>query len=710
MRETMPQLEKLFLPRSVAVVGASPASDTISGRPLKLLREFGFSGNVFPVNPKYRTVAEYSCYPDVASLPETPDVVLVGVRASLVPSVMESCAARRVPFAVIFSSGFAESEDRGAQERILAIAREGGVRILGPNCQGMVNLVSRVPLSFSASLEGGRILPGHVAYVSQSGAFGFATFAMGNDRGVRFRYVVTTGNQADLDAIDVGRYVLQDPEVRLLLMYLEGVNDGERFLRMIREAHERRVPVGVLKVGKSPSSRAAVRSHTAALTGDDAVWDAVFRQYSIISMEDAEDIVNLGLAFNAPQRPNGKRVAILTTSGGAGIVTADRCDDMGLAVPPLSETTQEEVRRHIPPFGSSLNPVDMTAQVINDPEGFPKCLRAVLDSPEVDMVVSVHSMITGEAGWSMARSLAEAWRKSTKPLACCWLIDEAHGGPFREFLREQGVPLFQSPRECVRSLAALAQWESAAPGKIFLEKDSDGKEESACPSPLLPSFSGTLTEYDAKRLLKTYGVPITREVLCASLSEARDAAETMGYPVALKVMSGDILHKTEAGVVALHLYSEEELRNAYGRLLERARTFAPHAHIQGVLVQEMVEEGLECLVGVKRDPLFGPIVAVGLGGIYVEVLRDLVLRKAPVDEATALNMIEQLKGYPLLAGARGQKKRDIVALASLLRIVSEFACAEPDLLELDVNPVFLRAEGEGVVAADALVLRRGGIS
>jgi succinyl-CoA synthetase beta subunit len=219
-----------------------------------------------------------------------------------------------------------------------------------------------------------------------------------------------------------------------------------------------------------------------------------------------------------------------------------------------------------------------------------------------------------------------------------------------------------------------------------------------------------LTEYDAKRLLKAYGVPSTREVLCGSLSEAKDAAEEIGYPVALKVMSGDILHKTEAGVVALQLRNEEELRNAYGRLLEHAHTFAPHAHIQGVLVQEMVEEGLECLVGVKRDPLFGPMVAVGLGGIYVEVLKDLVLRKAPVSEGTALGMIEQLKGYPLLAGARGQKKRDIAALARLLRIVSEFACAEPDLLELDINPVFVRAEGEGVVAADALVLRRGEIA
>lgn len=691
------RLDRLFSPRSVAIVGASANLESISGRPLKLLKRYGFKGAVYPVNPKYQSLEGFRCYPSLEVLPEVPDVVLVGVRASLVPPVLEDCACLGVKYAVIFSSGFAESEGTEAQEEIVRIAKAGGVRILGPNCQGLVNLAKGIPLSFSASLDTDRRPTGHVAYISQSGAFGFASFAMAADAGAGFRYVVTTGNQADLDVIEIARYLAEDPEVRLLLLYLEGVSNGERFLDLLRFTRSRGLPVAVLKVGRSEVAKEAAKSHTAALTGDEKVWEAVFRQYGVLTLGDSDDVTDVARFFGCSRRTKGNRVGILSTSGGAGIIAADCCDAAGLSVPVLDAELRGKVERFIPPFGSSLNPVDMTAQVINDPQGFRNLLALMEESPQVDMLLVVLSMITGESGMRMAEDLVSAFDSGKKPVACCWLIDDEHGLAFRNLLASRGVPVFSSLRRAALSLSRLVHWEK--------RPDLPPKDTAPGTKARLDEFPDELTEAEAKELLASYGIPITRERLCRSLSESLAAAEEIGYPVALKVMSPDIPHKTEAGIVALRVKDEEELRNTYGRILEKAVKARTGARIRGVLVQEMVSGGQECIVGVRRDPLFGPVIAVGIGGIFVEVLQDVSLRLAPVDRATVMKMLEELKGLPLLRGARGNPPRDIEALASLVESVSRMALSEPDLLELDVNPVMVLQEGRGAVAVDALVLR-----
>jgi len=691
-------LDRLFKPRNIAIVGASSNLDSISGRPLKLLMRYKYKGGIFPVNPKYDSLHGFTCYPDVRSLPVSPDVVIVGVRASLVPGILEQCAEKKVPFAVIFSSGFAEADDPYLQERIVSIAKEGGIRLVGPNCQGLVNFVDGIPLSFTASLDDEPLEPGNIAYISQSGAFGFASFALSVDSGVKFRYVVTTGNQVDLDAVDFGQYIIQDEEVKLLILYLEGLQDGPRFLELVKRAREKEIPVAVLKVGKSDVAKEAAKSHTAALTGDKVVWDAVFKQYGVIGISDVEDIIDLGHVFSSPKRAKGKNVAILTTSGGAGIIMTDLLDEYGLKVPILKPETQEKIKPYIPSFGSSLNPVDMTAQVINDPKGFPGCLDAVLECSDIDMVTVIISMITGESGRQMTKDLIAANDRTYKPINCSWLIDRKHGEEFLQQLKAAGVPLFQSLRRSAFALSALGKWNEIL-SKSTVEITVKGE-------PYLPKLPLMMTEYDAKRLLEHWGVPVTRERLCLSLEEVLSASEEIGYPVVLKVMSPDILHKTEAGVIALGLSSEEQIRNAYGRILENANKYRHDARIQGVLVQELVDDGLECMVGIKRDPIFGPIVVVGLGGIYVEVLGDVSLRHAPIDETTAYEMIRELKGFPLLAGARGRKKKDIDALARVVSLVSKIACIESDLLELDANPVFVLDENKGVIVADALVLRK----
>lgn len=696
-----PDLSSLLLPRSVAVVGASGNPESISGRPVKLLQRFGFSGKIFPVNPGRDSIAGLKCFPDIASLPETPDVVLVGVRAGLVPGVISQCADRRVPYSVIFSSGFAESEEISAQEEIVEIARKGGVRILGPNCQGLVNFAGSVPLSFSASLDSDSRPLGNVAYVSQSGAFGFASFAMAAESGVGFRYVVTTGNQADLDIVDFGTAFASDPEVRLLVLYMEGLSDGSRFIEMLRLAAERDVPVAVLKVGKSPTGRTAARSHTAALTGEDEAWRTVFRQYGVIEIEDAEDIADLGKVFGSGRRTRGKRLGVVTTSGGAGIIMADRAWDLGLELNPLPQDVQDSLAGFVPPFGSTANPVDLTAQVINDPDGFRSCLEAVLDCPEVDMAAVVISMITGESGAVVTRDLVAAAHSSEKPLACCWLINREQGGAFLDELISERVPLFRSLKRCAWALAQLVRWKER-PAMPLRAPDDPGE-------PLLPGMPSDLTEYDAKRLLEGWGVPVSNEILTANLEGAIAAAEEIGYPVALKIVSPDILHKTDVGAVALRLKDDEELRNAYGRLLERSAKAVPEARIRGVLIQEMVSGGVECMIGVRRDPLFGPLVAVGLGGIYVEILNDVSIRRAPVDRKEAVRMIRELRGFPLLAGSRGRTPKDVDALADMVAKISVMACAEETLGELDVNPVFVLDDGSGAVIVDALAIRRSDV-
>ncbi len=692
------RLDRLFSPRSVAIVGASANLESISGRPLKLLKRYGFGGTVYPVNPKYESISGFRCYPSLDRLPEVPDVVLVGVRASLVPSVIEDCARLGVKHAVIFSSGFAESAGTEAQEEIVRVAKSGGVRILGPNCQGLVNLAKEIPLSFSASLDTDRRPTGHVAYVSQSGAFGFASFAMAADAGAGFRYVVTTGNQADLDVIEIARYLATDPEVNLLLLYLEGVSNGDRFLDLLRFTRSRNLPVAILKVGQSAVAKEAAKSHTAALTGDEKVWEAVFRQYGVLTLSDSDDVTDVARIFGGSRRTKGNRVGILSTSGGAGIIAADACDAVGLSVPLLEVELRKQVERFIPSFGSSLNPVDMTAQVINDPQGFRNLLALMEGSPQIDMILVVLSMITGESGTRMAQDLISAFESGRKPIACCWLIDDEHGRAFRELLNSRRVPVFSSPRRAASSLARLVQWE--------MRPDLPPVGPAPAGKPLLDGFPADLTEAEAKELLASYGVPITRERLCGSLAESLAAAEEIGYPVALKVMSPDIPHKTEAGIVALRVRDEEELRNTYGRILEKAVKAKEGARIKGVLVQEMVDGGQECIVGVRRDPLFGPVLAVGLGGIFVEVLEDVSLRLAPVDRGTVLKMLEELKGLPLLRGARGNPPRDMNALASMVEAISRMALNEPDLLELDVNPVMVLEEGRGAVAVDALVIRK----
>ncbi|MGQ9825870.1 MAG: acetate--CoA ligase family protein [Desulfotomaculales bacterium] len=714
-------LELFFKPRSIAIIGASADLATISGKPLRYLTEHGYRGKIYPVNPKYKEIAGYPCYPSITEVSGPVDLALIAVNYKRVLPMLEQCAEKGVRFATIFSSGFAEAgeEGRALQRELAEFARRTGLRLCGPNCQGAVNLHDNIAAAFSASLDIKPFTPGSVGFVTQSGALGYSIFNLAQEAGVGFSYVVSTGNEVDLDCLDFMRYMLEDDNTRVVFTYLEGMRDGEKFARVADRALELGKPLAVLKVGRSETGSKAASSHTAALTGSDQVYDAFFGQKGIIRVGDIEEFIDLARLINGGAKfPRGKRLGIITTSGGAGVLAADTAEECGLQVPPLQEETRRQILTVIPAYGSALNPVDVTAQVISEAEGFWKVLQAMVDDPGIDALAVVITMITGASGLRMAQDVAKMSRLTEKPLAVAWTAGDRLMGECFAVLREAGVTWYKSPVRCVKALARLMhygtfreQWRqqtAASAGRISLA-DSSVAGVPAAVREILSGAGKVLSERESKAVLSAFGIPVTREETARTQEEALSIAGKIGYPVALKVDSPDILHKTEAGAIRLGVSGDRELREAFAEVLANARRHSPEARINGVLVQEMVPPGgVEVIVGVKSDPQFGPVVVFGLGGIFVEILKDVARRVAPLSPAEARAMIREIRGFGLLAGARGRAKADVEALAEVLVKVAGLALVLKDeLAELDINPLIVLPAGKGVKVADALLIRKG---
>lgn len=708
-------LELLFNPRSIAIVGASQDLTSISGKPLRFLKEHGYNGAVYPINPKYEEIAGFKCYPNLESVPESPDLVLVAVNYKRVLGVLQDCASKKVPFVYIFSSGFAEAgaEGRKLQEQIAQFSRETGIRILGPNCQGVVNLHNRVITAFSGALEIEPLLPGATGFVTQSGALGFSIFNLAQEAGVGFSYVASTGNEVDLHTLDFLEYMVEDVNTKTLVAYLESVKNGPQFSRIADRALELGKPIIALKVGKSEIGQKAAASHTASLTGSDEVFQAFVQQKGIIRVEDVDDIIDLAGIIEKLPLPAGKGLGIVSTSGGAGILLADRAVELGLDVPELPQALQEVISGYIPEYGSAINPVDVTAQVINKPEGFSYVLSELLDYSKIDALIVVVTMITGASGEKIARDIVACSKSSPKPIVVAWPAGDRLMGSSLAILREGGVPFFRSPIRAINALGSLMNY--GAFRKQYLEEQAKGEScqeaavslfDSASRS-IIPSDQRILSEHESKRLLAQYGIPITRETVVNSVDEALEAAAKIGYPVCLKIDSPDIPHKTEAGAIKLNLQSTEEVAQAYTEIMENVTRYKPEARINGVIVAEMVQGGTEVIVGINNDAQFGPTVMFGLGGIFVEILKDVSLRIAPLTPREVQAMIEEIRGFKVLQGARGQKPVDVAALGDLLLKVSNLAIdLKGELQELDLNPVLVLPEGQGVRVADALAVRK----
>lgn len=693
-------------PTGVAIIGASQDFTTINGKILKYLLKNQYQGQIYPVNPKYQEIAGLQCYPSVGSIPEQVDLALIAIAAARVPAILRDCGAKGIKRAIIFSSGFAETgaEGKQIQEEIIKIAKECHMRLIGPNCLGMLNVNTGLIASFSGSMEVDSVKAGPVALVSQSGAVGFMLFNLLQDAGVGVNFVVTTGNEADMTAGEGLAYVVENPATKVVLTYLEGLRDGETFRQTAEKAAELGKPVIALKVGNSASGQKAAATHTAALTGSGAAYKSYFDKMGIIQAKDSDEVVDLAQAFVPGKLPKGAKVGIVTMSGGVGILLADRSEELGLQVPELSGALQEEVRKVIPAFGSAQNPVDVTAQSLNQGEEFKKCLKILLASDELDMLIVAITMATGKLAEKIGRDIAEAAVETAKPLVVSWSVGQV-AKPGFDVLKDAGVPLYHSPARAAKALGALYRyttfkqgWSIPAAGEINQERQTKVKA-------VLQASSQALSEHATKEILEMYGLPVTKEYVAKNADEAVEYAEKMGYPVVMKIDSPDILHKTEAGGVAVNISSAEEVKAKFAEIITKGKAYNPQAKINGILMQEQVPQGVEVIIGLQRDPVLGAQIMFGLGGIFVEVLKDVVLKPVPLSKDDAWKMLSEIKGAALLNGVRGRAAVDKEALVEILLGVSQLAFeAGEDLLSLDINPVTVLEQGKGAKVLDGVLV------
>ncbi len=690
-------LAALFRPRSVAIVGASDDAVRISGRPLRYLREGGYGGTILPVNPKRDVVQGLKAYPSIAALPEAPEVAILAVPAHLIPAAVQQCADRGVKAVIVFSSGFAEMDAAGAQvqAQIRDIARAVGMRLLGPNCIGLFNSASGFYGTFASALDLGFPVAGGVAIASQSGAYGTHIAYLAQERGMGISYFASTGNEADVEIGEVLLWLARDPGVRVIMAYAEGLRDSATFIEALRTAHERRVPIVMMKVGRSVRGANAVSSHTAALAGQDAVYDAVFRQYGVHRALTTDEQLDVAYACARGLYPSGRKLGIVTVSGGVGIQACDAAELHGLDVSTLPVHAQEKLKALLP-YAAVANPVDVTAQALVDMNVLASALQLMLDECDYDVLMGV--FLTVPASKSFAVPLRDAIAKAAaahpgKLIVMCMVTQEKAVVRLYEAM---GLLAFEDAYRASAAIAALAKLQ---------ESFERGLPVQPVVPAAIPLPRGAMSEYDAKHMLAQAGVPMLQERLVRSAIEAVSAAETFGYPVAMKIASADIPHKTEVGGVALNISDADAVRTVFATLRQRAAEAVPHARIDGVLVAPMAPSGVDTIVGVSRDATFGPIVMFGLGGIFVEVLKDVTFRLAPFGIQEARGMVGEIAGRAVLEGARGTVACDVEALAAVLARISQFAAAHAtDLESLDINPLRVLGKGKGVVALDALIV------
>lgn len=690
-------LDYLFRPTSVAILGASDDATRISGRPVRYLIEGGFQGGIYPVNPNRETVQGLKAYKSLADVPEVPDVALLAVPAGLTEQAVRECVEKGVKGAVIFSAGYAESGEEGLaiQGRISDIARTGGLRLLGPNCLGIFNPQIGFFGTFTQSLDREMPSPGPLGIISQSGAYGSHIAYLARKRGIGINYWITTGNEADIDVAESLEWMAAQPDIKVIMAYVEGVRDGPRFRAALELARRNRKPIVMMKVGRSVIGAQAACSHTASLAGSDAIYDALFRQYGVHRATTTEEQIDVAYACARGIFPKGNKLGVVTLSGGAGVLISDAAERHGLDVAPMPLEAQKTLKALLP-FATVVNPVDTTAQALNDMNLLAKNIEVILEEGGYDALIGFFSTLpmTRTLSGPLREAIAKGCAKFPDRLIAMSMIGDAEAVAAYE---ASGFLVFEDSDRAVAALAALTKFATAF------------DRVSPAPSVVPAASIGTkaLSEHAAKALLGMCGIPFLDERLTASAREAADAADSIGYPVVMKIVSPDIEHKTEIGGVLVGLAERAAVEAGHATLLSRASQHRPDAAIEGVLVAPMAKKGVETIIGVSRDPVFGPAVMFGLGGVHVEVLKDVTFRLAPFDRAEAIRMIDEIRGRALLSGVRGAPPSDVSALADVLVSLAGFAAAHADDIEtIDLNPVLVLPVGQGVVSLDALVVPR----
>ncbi len=699
----MSNFERLFNPRGVAIVGATEDTIRAGGQALEAITSHGYGGGIFPVNPNYDTMAGMRCYRSLADINEPCDVAVVCIPAKLVPGIIEQCGEKGIPFAVVLGGGFRETGAEGMEneKRMLAAAKKGSVRIIGPNCLGLVNIHQNIYTGFGSITRPPTLKPGPVSAVIQSGGFGNSVVIQTGVQRVGFRYVVASGNESDIQAPELINAFVDDPETKVILAYLEGVADGRALMAAARRALAAGKPVIVLKAGNTSQGMRAAASHTANLTSSYDVFRAAFKQCGVIEVTDTHEAGDYAQCFAAGRFAKGRNVVVMGGSGGSAVGFSDAADEMGLKLVPLSDKTMSVLRECLPNVASLENPVDYAAGFISDKNmpRYQRALDAVLADPDVHQVGMLFATTTGRTMLNGVQGAVEAMKHTDKPiLAFCSIPYETAREGF-DLIAEHGIPMQPSPRRVAYAMGKLADYYDTLQQR---ERICNPPQPKARPLPPLPAGAATLDEVESKNVLRAFGVPVTNDVLVAP---GAALPAHVKFPVAVKIASRDIAHKSDIGGVRLNVQDASQLAKAVAEVLSTAKRAVPQANIAGTIVAEMVTDGLETIVGVVNDACFGPVVAFGLGGILAETIRDVTYRVAPFDKIEALAMIREIRGAKLFDGVRSQPARDVDALADLLVAVSDMAWLTRErVAEMDINPVLVRPKDKGVVAADALVV------
>jgi acyl-CoA synthetase (NDP forming) len=687
-------LTPLLAPRSVAVLGASSDPTRISGRPIAYMRAQGFQGGLYPINPNRAEVQGLKAYASIADLPETPDVAIVAVAAEVAAPAVEELGKRGVKAIVMFTAGFAEMDESGevAQAKMVATARSYGMRILGPNCLGVFDARRAYYATFSSSFDSGWPVPGRIGIASQSGAYGTHLYTLARNRGIGASLCIMTGNEADVTIGECIGWLAESPEVDVIAVYAEGIRESEGLIAALEAARAAKKPIVMQKVGRSELGTKAAKSHTASIAGDDAVTEAVMREFGVYRARNSEEMLDIAHTATRKIYPARNTLGVITVSGGAGVLISDVAESLNLSMPEMPVDAQKRLRDLVP-FCAPRNPVDATAQVSNDVSLVKTFTESMVRDGGYSSVLGFFSMTASSRRWPSIREQLNLVK--TENPDRLYVLSVIVPPERRDELESDGWVVHEDPTRAVVAIDAMGRF-----GEAF----SAG---ASLPAPSIKPVTlpaKTPSEAEAKRLLSAAGIASAPEAECATADLAVAAADRIGYPVVMKILSPDILHKSEIGGVLLDVSDAGAVREGFHLLLDRAKTAAPTAKLDGVLVAKQLKGGVECILGIHRDPVFGPIAMFGLGGIFVEILKDVVFRRCPFGPDVAEEMIRSIRGAPLLLGARGRKKADVKALADALSRLSAFAVAAgPRLQSIDINPIFAMPEGEGAFAVDAVI-------
>lgn len=692
---TLSHIDALMTPKSVAIIGASDDVSRIGGRPIAAMLTAGFQGRILPVNPKRDIIQGLPCYASVDDLPEAPEAAIIAVAAKFVLSTVEALGRKGCKVVTLFSSGFAEAgpEGEAAEKEFLAMARRYNMRVLGPNALGVYNVDNGYFGTFSSFLDSGYPLAGNIGIASQSGAFGAHLTALARDRGLGSSVFIATGNESDITVADAIHWMAQSDGTDVICAYMEGITDGPALLAALDAARVAGKPVLVMKSGRSAVGAQAAASHTASLTGDAVVADAVLKDHGAIIVHDLESALDIAYVASRGVFPTERSLGVITVSGGAGIVASDEAERVGLPMPPMPDKAQAELKNLLS-YSSPVNPLDCTAQSLNDPSLLQSFTESALKDGGYGAVLCFLTYVAG------SQAIADVLLEKIVPLRKAYpdriFVFCALGKP--EVLRQyedEGILIFSDPCRAVRALDAVMRL-----GETLQDKTRKNVPKVAQIS--IPAQSPD--EAQAKVMLTDAGIASAPEIAPQDAEKAVQAAEGFGYPVVMKILSPDILHKSDIGAVKLNIQDADGVRQAYADILEAAKTHAPEAQITGVLVAKQLSGGVECLMGINVDPTFGPVAVFGLGGVFVELLNDVALKACPFGPDTAREMIQSIRSADILQGARGTEPADIDALAEMLSQLSIFASGAGDrLVSIDLNPVLAMPKGQGAYALDAVI-------